>query len=210
MSSRDKFQKPNPLDFYKGAVADNYVKERKNRRTWIVEDKIVEEYINKLPDIKSVLDVPFGTGRFVPLYLKKELNITGVEISSSMIEEAKKNLQDDFPKCNVIKGNSIKMPFEDKSFDILICARFLVAIIPFDDVLRSLQEFGRVTRKYFLLEIGVRNMNNPRPRLPNGDEKMAFWFYSNEIKQMLSGYGIEVVESKPVLDDLHFFFCKKI
>jgi len=210
MSSRDKFQKPKPTDFYKGVVSSGYVEERKNRKTWRMEDKIIQEYLNNLSDIKNVLDVPFGTGRFVPYYLKKNLDVYGLEISPSMIEEAKKNLGDDFLKCNTIVGNSIQIPFEDNKFDLIVCVRFLTAIITFDEVLLSLKEFSRTTRKYFLLEIGVRDINDPRPRLPNGDEKMAFWFYPNEIRQLLLDNKIQVINSKPVIKDLHLFFCEKI
>jgi len=210
MSSRDKFQKPKSQDFYKGAEAENYVEVRKGKKTWVTEQKIVEKYLDKFSDVKSVLDVPFGTGRYVPLYIKKNLEINGVEISPAMVTEAKRILGNDFSKCNIIIGNSINIPFEDGRFDLLVCAGFLAAIIAFDEVIQSLREFARVTKKYFMLEIGQRHTNNPRPRLPNGNEKMAFWFYPNEIQQMLMGVGIEVIETKPVLDDLHIYICRKV
>jgi ubiquinone/menaquinone biosynthesis C-methylase UbiE len=209
MSSRDKYEKPKPLDYYKGDIAKNYEAYRKPKATWGLEHKAVENYIYRQSDIESVLDVPFGTGRFVPIYLKKQLEIHGVEISIDMINVAKNILKENFLKCNVLAANSVKMPYKDNSFDLLVCARFITAIIPFGDVKASLREFVRVTKKYMILEIGHRNTKLPRSRLPMDNEKMAYWFYPDEIKEMLWNMGIEDIESVPVAADQYIHWCKR-
>lgn len=208
MTSRTKYQRPNPLDFYNNGEAKNYELERKGKKTWRAEQEIVENFINQI-DIKNVLDVPFGTGRFVPLYLKKQIEIYGVEISSHMIKEARKKFQKDFIKCNVILGSSTNLPFKDNLFDLLVCTRFLTAIITFGDVKKSLREFSRVTKKYLFLEIGHREINVPRLRKPSDDEKMAYWFYPDEIKEMLKKEKIKIIKSKSVLKDLRLYLCEK-
>jgi ubiquinone/menaquinone biosynthesis C-methylase UbiE len=210
MTKRNKYQKPNPYDFYQGKVAKSYEDERRNKKTWQKENQIVEYYLDKIVDIDNVLDIPFGTGRFVPLYIRKNLEIHGVEISGDMINTSREILKDDFLKCNVIIGNSVSLPYKDDYFDILICTRFLTAILTFGDVNLSLKEFSRVTKKYFLLEIGHREDKAPRLRTPSEDEKMGYWFYPDEIQEMLKEKNIEPIDCKSVLQDLYIYLCRKI
>ena len=72
-------------DTYYGKVAANYQKRREKQPWWQVEQDEMERLLDKLPREVSVLDVPFGTGRFVPFYLDRNYSISGLEISEAMI-----------------------------------------------------------------------------------------------------------------------------
>jgi len=203
-----KYNKPNSLYYYKNNIANEYIKTRERKKSWKKEQEIVEKYIQIL-NIKNVLDVPFGTGRFVLPYLKKGLDIHGIEISEDMINEAKKILKKNFLYCNIIQGNSINLPYKNNSFDFLVCTRFLSAIISFSDVKKSLKEFSRVTKKYALLFIGQRKNDDFRERLPNDDEKMDKWLYRKEIIKLLHDSDFEIIEDTYSADDAYAFLCKR-
>lgn len=67
---------------------------------------------------KYVLDVPCGMG-WGTSFIKNAEKVYGLDISSEAIEEAKHRYQ----KKNFFfqSGNMEKLPFNDKSFDVIIC-----------------------------------------------------------------------------------------
>ena len=56
---------------YNKRTAKSYLKIRTNTKEWRSEQQIVERLLKDLPDGIKVLDIPFGTGRFVNMYLEK-------------------------------------------------------------------------------------------------------------------------------------------
>jgi hypothetical protein len=58
---------PIPGDSFRGAVATNYLAERIHKPIWQLEQHAMRRLLSSLPDGLSVLDVPFGTGRFAEL-----------------------------------------------------------------------------------------------------------------------------------------------
>jgi len=71
---------------------------------------------------KNVLDIATGTGDLAIMLAQADLeNITGLDISAGMLEEAKKKiaaLKLDH-KIKMILGDSEKLPFEDQTFDAI-------------------------------------------------------------------------------------------
>jgi len=79
---------------------------------------IIENLKNK--NIHSILDLGCGTGALLKEI--KELNIAeqlfGIDISPNMLEIAKNKLGND---ATLILGDSERLPFEDSSFDAIVC-----------------------------------------------------------------------------------------
>jgi len=83
-------------DTYYKDIASNYEKKRKKQAWWHVEQEQMAQLLDQLPDGMSVVDIPFGTGRFVPMYRKKGFKIAGLDASEDMISTAQKILGSDF------------------------------------------------------------------------------------------------------------------
>ncbi len=66
---------------------------------------------NMVLDGKSVIDIGFGAGRYLPEFAKRNMQIYGVEISENMIEYACKTLDE----MNAVydKGNLVNSSWED-------------------------------------------------------------------------------------------------
>ena len=83
-----------------------------------LHDEIEENLKNK--NIHSILDLGCGTGALLKEI--KELNIAeqlfGIDISPNMLEIAKNKLGND---ATLILGDSERLPFEDSSFDAIVC-----------------------------------------------------------------------------------------
>ena len=58
---------------YHGQIASNYEATRIKQDSWHAETRILSKFLELLPDRINVLDVPFGTGRFLDLYDQKNM-----------------------------------------------------------------------------------------------------------------------------------------
>jgi len=108
--------------------------------------KIVK-IVNDL-NISTVLDVGCGEG----LVIKKlkenndKLSITGLDISIENIKIAKK-INDN---VKFFQGNIYNLPFEDNSFELIICTEVLEHL---KDPERAIMELKRVSNKFCLISV---------------------------------------------------------
>jgi len=85
----------------------------------------------------KILDVACGTGRHFSIY--KGFEIYGVDISSEMLEKAKKR----FLSAKLIKHDASELPFANNEFNICISSRFICHT---PDYIKVLKEMKRVTK----------------------------------------------------------------
>lgn len=148
-------QTPPPKgDRYYGRVASNYNKKRKKQAWWHVEHEEMRGLLERLPRGLSVVDIPFGTGRFVPLYRERGFRISGLEISSEMLDAAQDDLGALFDGVDARVGSAMETPYADAAFDLVVSTRFLSNIVTYADARRALAEFSRITAKYGILQLG--------------------------------------------------------
>lgn len=188
------FEVPDIGRTYFAEGAQTYLEKRSQHEDWRLEQVAVASFLEQIPDGSSVLDVPFGTGRFVELYLDKRMDIFGIEQSSDMIKAAKNSLGTSFDSCSVQTGDALTLPFEDNSFDLVVSFRFIPHIISYDQALVALKEFHRVTSRFAIVQLGEREPGEYRRRLPKGHEKMESWLYPAEVEELLQGIGFEILE----------------
>lgn len=156
-------------------------------------DGVAEEYDESLPDhvmayltarrvafarnlvpSGKLLDVGCGTGRFLASMPTAGYELTGIDISAGMLEEARER------GLNVVEGSSGDMPFEDDSFDIVVTFAVLHHLIDPELVRATLREIVRVTKPGGTAVVWDHNPNNPywkflMARLPQdqGDEVLV-------------------------------------
>lgn len=118
---------------------------------------------NNAPQNAKILEIGIGTGLSLPLY-RKDLHITGIDISDKMLEKAKelateKNLND---RVDLKVMDAADLEFEDNSFDYIV-AMYVASVVP--DVNLFLEELTRVAKpdakiifvNHFSSENGVVN-----------------------------------------------------
>jgi GAF domain-containing protein len=84
---------PAPYFEYEGDAAEHYDESRKNRTVFNWEEHIVGELLKEAPTGTRVLDVPVGTGRFIPTYVRLGLEVVGLDFSRDMLDEAAQTLR---------------------------------------------------------------------------------------------------------------------
>lgn len=136
---------------YNSDVAKGYDQSRENERHWARENEFVRQFMEKT-NAANLLDLPVGTGRFIQYYDKLS-SIYGIDISDSMLSEARKKIENinDAERVNLEIGNVFKLRFDKKYFDLTVVFR-LLHLIPDGDLENAISELCRVTRNQILLQ----------------------------------------------------------
>ena len=104
------------------------------RQKW--KDCLYEELAQQFPDRAMedlrVLEVGTGPGFFAILLCELGCDVTAVDLTPAMLEEAKKNAGALADKINFIQGDAMNLPFEDESFDVVF-SRNLTWNLPHPD-----------------------------------------------------------------------------
>lgn len=183
-------------DRYYGKTARNYEAIRAKQDWWAVEQREMKSLLELLPEGLSVVDIPFGTGRFVPFFVERKFKIFGLEPSEDMVNQAYEILGSQMDDVQVTKGFSTNLPFADNEFDLLVSTRFLRDIITFADAKKTMNEFARVTSKYAILQVGVK-LVEPFD-FPAEDEKMGSTLSEAQLAEFFKEYGFREIESRKV------------
>ncbi|MCU7722660.1 methyltransferase domain-containing protein [Actinoplanes sp. KI2] len=87
-----------------------------------------------------VLEVAIGTGRNLPFY-RPGTTITGIELSTEMLAVARTRAAELGRAADLREGDAHRLPFEDGSFDTVVCVLSLCTIT---DPARAIGEMKRV------------------------------------------------------------------
>jgi demethylmenaquinone methyltransferase/2-methoxy-6-polyprenyl-1,4-benzoquinol methylase len=100
----------------------------------------------------SALDCACGTGD-IAFEMKKNISgeVTGIDFSEKMIDFANERNSKSAYKVNFRVADIMKLPFEDKSFDV---ASISFGIRNVEDLAKGLSELGRVAKSVYVLEFG--------------------------------------------------------
>lgn len=95
----------------------------------------------------SILDVGCGTGSHLQLYQRYKCDLYGIEPSPAMIAKAREKLGD---SANLYPGSAADMPYEDKTFDLIISMLVLhemkhpTRLAVLNEMKRVLKDSGRI------------------------------------------------------------------
>lgn len=103
--------------------------------------RYVEPFVTA--DIKKVLDVGTGTGIMAATLAALGTDVTAVDLCSNMIEKARANLENNGLKATFVVTQADELPFEDGSFDMLVCRNLMWAL---DKPEETLKQWNRVLR----------------------------------------------------------------
>lgn len=182
-------------DHYRGEAAEHYLEERLQQKSWHIEQDIVRSMLSTFPDGATVLDVPFGTGRFVDMYLHKRMKVYGLDISQDMLNIARKTLGESYDQCRIQLGTAESLPYEDKFFDLVVCFRFF-GLISFDMARKVLAEIHRVARDLVIIRVPVRMEGTQERSNPKGREAVQGNLLEGELISMFGEHGLHLRESR--------------
>jgi SAM-dependent methyltransferase len=119
---------------------------RRNARKW----NAIEKALALTTGVKSIVDLPCGTGRFTGNLARAGYQVVGSDISMEMMQQAAK-LMADANIAGYVRADAEALPFRAKSADCLMSIRFLFHVDS-DTRRRMLREFGRVSRRWIIAD----------------------------------------------------------
>lgn len=149
-----------------------------------------------LPPGSRILDVGCGPGELVLKLLGRGYSVWGVDISSAMVVEATKTVQNGgFPGFQQIsQGDIEKLKFEDEFFDVVVASGVLE--YQKDDA-KSLSEMRRVLKKRGHLILNVTN----RHSYVTQSERFYFWLKRNRLSRGVLNFANEHILHRGRLND---------
>jgi len=105
---------------------------------------MAKQLVEKIPANGQVLEIAPGPGYFcIELARLGKYKITGLDISKSFVEIARKNAAEAGLNIDFREGNASAMPFEDNRFDFTFCQ---AAFKNFSEPVKAIAEIHRVLR----------------------------------------------------------------
>jgi len=104
----------------------------------------------------KILDVGTGTGSGVIFFSRNVKEITGLDGTKAMLDEAKKKIKKlNIQNAKLVHSNALKMPFKDEEFDAVISLNFIHLFKPVSRQREFVKEMTRVLKKggHLVLEL---------------------------------------------------------
>lgn len=152
-------------DKYTGETALRYEQKRRDTEHWRKEQTIVKNLVEScgLPEGSTVLDVPVGTGRFLPVYEKQGYRAIGLDASEDMLAEASQKAGElSYDDVRLQKGDITDISLDADEVDLAVCIR-LMNWFDFSTFQRAMKELVRVSSQFVI--VGVR-MTGGWERIP--------------------------------------------
>jgi ubiquinone/menaquinone biosynthesis C-methylase UbiE len=105
---------------------------------------MAKQLVEKIPAHGSVLEIAPGPGYFcIQLAKLGNFQITGLDISKSFVEIARRNAKEAGLNIDLREGNASAMPFKDETFDFTFCQ---AAFKNFSEPVKAISEMYRVLK----------------------------------------------------------------
>jgi len=103
--------------------------------------------------IKTILDMPSGAGRFLPTLVHENRTLFEIDISHEMISLGHQRLssKETRGKVHFIQGSAFNLPLADNSIDCIFCNRLLHHFKDAGDRINLLRELHRISRRYVIV-----------------------------------------------------------
>jgi ubiquinone/menaquinone biosynthesis C-methylase UbiE len=123
-------------------------RQRRNARKWAA----IQKALALTSGVKTIVDLPCGTGRFTGHLARAGYEVIGSDISLEMMQQAAKSPAVRHENIRgYVRADAEALPFAAKSVDCLMSIRFLFHVDP-QTRRRMLREFGRISRRWVIAD----------------------------------------------------------
>ncbi|WP_119392196.1 class I SAM-dependent methyltransferase [Taklimakanibacter lacteus] len=177
---------------YTGDSASGYEDSRRDSRRWKAENDAFSKMIREVAP-NSVLDCPFGTGRWVDWYKELPGPIVAIDLSSDMLEQARRKTGGD-ARYRLVVGDIFTYDFAQHrdEIDLVVCVRFL-NWVRWRDAKRAIERLSGINSTHLIVGATVFDGTLwTRMR-----QRANVWYRS--IKAKLSGRAMNHVHDRSAL-----------
>lgn len=172
------------------AIAYKYEKEAEE--DW-KDKEIIDDFLKYLKTHSSILDIACGTGELLKYYDKKEFKTTGIDISTKMIEIAKKKA----PNSNLINMSLYKIDNIKEKYDA-ISATFILVHIPKEKINEVINKINsRLKNKGVFLTVFTTKQKEGLQKEPldNNYNYYAINYSNEEISRIINNNGFKILKN---------------
>ncbi|MBA2540903.1 MAG: class I SAM-dependent methyltransferase [Deltaproteobacteria bacterium] len=137
---------------YVGDTASRYDATRDRAPKWNREQEEIGKILRTLRSGSTIVDIPVGTGRFLELYAELGLRATGLDISTSMLDESRAKAASLGISVELRPADIRAINAQDGTFDTALCVRFL-NWVDLDGFRAALRELTRVARTDLVITV---------------------------------------------------------
>ena len=138
---------------YYGAEVTDYDARRVRQDKWRREFDVLETMLTGRA-LGVVLDIPVGTGRFIPLYRRFGFkSIMGGDVSTDMLNAARKYAGKDL---GLFQTDILDIKMHGREVDCAVCIR-LLNLLSEQEMQRAVSELCRVANDHVILSIRLGN-----------------------------------------------------
>lgn len=172
---------------------------------------MAKQLVEKIPTNGKVLEIAPGPGYFsIELAKLGNYQISGLDISKSFVDIARKNAAQTGLKIDFREGNASAMPFKDNTFDFIFCQ---AAFKNFSEPVKAIAEMYRVLRPGGISVISDLRRDAPAEEIEREikgmglgriNEMVVRWTFRNML--LKSAYSVE--EMRSMVAQTPFRQCK--
>jgi len=168
---------------------------RHGRKVDAAERHLVDDLLGRLGIRGPVLDVPCGTGRFVPVFAARGCEVLAGDVSAEMLALARRTAAMTGAPCRCLTLDARRLPLPDNAVDLAFAMRLLHRVRDPAERSAVLAELGRVSRRWVLFSFyNRRSARGLRDRLRGrypGETRAA-------IRRDAAAAGLRVQQFLPV------------
>lgn len=171
-------------EFFDGDRKYGYGGFNYNPKYWVQVVKDFQAYYH-LKKKSSVLDVGCGKGfmLFDLMNLIPGIKLAGIDLSEYAIENCKPEV-----KKYLSVANAKKLPFRDRSFDLVISIN-TVHNLPRKDCIRAIREIQRVSKKYSFITVDAFRNEEEKKRMHMWNLTAKTMMHADDWKRLFKKIG---------------------
>jgi 2-polyprenyl-3-methyl-5-hydroxy-6-metoxy-1,4-benzoquinol methylase len=148
---------------YLGKAALQYDAKRASSQRYKEEEQAFAELF-RIVNPKSVLDCPFGTGRWLEYYLNSGSSVIAIDYSEDMLAEAEKKLPLKTENISFRVASVFEYDFSQhvaENIDLVVCTRFL-NWVTYREAEAILAKLSSSNSRFGIFGVSVRPLRLPR------------------------------------------------
>ncbi|NRR93546.1 class I SAM-dependent methyltransferase [Winogradskyella undariae] len=164
--------------------------------------------------VKNILIPGIGYGRNAQPFIESGLNVSGIEISKTAIDLARKHYGIDI---NIFNGSVTKMPFNNKKYDGIFCYA-LIHLLNSEERKKLIQDcYHQLTKNGFMVFTAITKntsqygqgelISKDRYEIHKGAK--IFYYDQESVKTEFEKYGLFEITEVDENQSMYLIKCKK-
>lgn len=171
-------------EYFDGTRVQGYGGYINDGRWFPVAGDIIDYY--KIKAQNAILEIGCAKGFLLDAFNQHDhtLELWGIDISQYALSQTTKSI----PK-HLVLGNAKDLPFDNNSFDLLICINSLHNILNVNDTLESLREIQRVSSKNSYITVGAYSNDEEKKIIDNWAIVATTYMHENDWLELFDKAG---------------------